>query len=400
MNTQSFLRAVAGITLIVSLALTASPAVHAQQDGGGEEALMTLQSISNGFNALSRRVSPSVVQIFATGYVPSLKPTQAGQGLLSRQRSTGSGVILDPNGYIVTNAHVVQGATRIEVLLANDPSKTENPNNSILKQRGTLVGAQLVGYDLESDIAVIKIEGQGYPTLEIGDSEELRQGQIVFAFGAPLGLENSVSMGVVSATARQLEPEAPMIYIQTDAVINPGNSGGPLIDPLGRVVGINTFILSQSGGSEGLGFAVPSNIVNNVYGQIRTTGRVRRGLIGTHVQTVTHDLADALALSRDWGVVIADVMPNSPAEKAGLQIGDIVTHMNGKVMGERPPVQCESVRPSRQRSGRATDRAPRGWQANAERHGGRAPGRSAPARAPRHAGQQSHRGARHLCDRA
>ena len=139
----------------------------------------------------------------------------------------------------------------------------------------------------------------------------------MLAFGSPLGLDSSVTLGVVSAVARQLEPDDPMIYIQTDASINPGNSGGPLVDTDGRVVGINTLILSQSGGNEGLGFAAPSNIVRNIFEQVRKYGRVRRGEIGVRAQTITPSLAEGLQLPRNWGVVLGDVNPDGPAAKAG-----------------------------------------------------------------------------------
>jgi serine protease Do len=194
------------------------------------------------------------------------------------------------------------------------------------------VGAQIVAIDHETDIAVIKVEARGLPALSFGDSDELRSGQLVLAFGSPLGLESSVSMGVVSAVARQLTPEDPMIYIQTDATINPGNSGGALVDSEGRLVGVNTLIYSQSGGSEGIGFAAPSNIVRNVFTQIRQFGRVRRGEIGVNTQTITPLMADALGLPDDAGVVLSDVMAGSPAAKAGLEPGDIVLTLDGKPM--------------------------------------------------------------------
>jgi serine protease Do len=198
--------------------------------------------------------------------------------------------------------------------------------------RGETAGAQVVGIDLETDLAVLKMDGSGLPHLSLGDSEALRPGEIVFAFGSPLGLDNSVTMGVVSSVARQLRPDDTMIYIQTDASINPGNSGGPLVDAAGNVVGINTLILSQSGGSEGLSFAAPANIVRNVFEQIRKTGRVQRGEIGVTAQTISPLMARGLDLPRDWGAIVADVTPGSSAEEAGLAPGDLVVSLDGKVI--------------------------------------------------------------------
>ena len=225
---------------------------------------------------------------------------------MTTQRASGSGVIVDPDGYIVTNAHVVQGAQRLRVEL---PAPVDG--------RSILADTQPHGErrrssesTLETDLAVIKVDEQRLPALAFGDSDELRAGQIVLAFGSPLGLHNSVSLGVVSAVARQLEPESPMIYVQTDASINPGSSGGPLVDLRGRLVGINTLIVSQAGGNEGLGFAAPSNIVRTVYEQIRKTGRVRRGDIGVRAQTVTPALAAGLQSARAiTASVLADVLP-------------------------------------------------------------------------------------------
>ncbi len=190
----------------------------------------------------------------------------------------------------------------------------------------------MIGLDRDMDVAVIKIQRTGLAHLLLGDSDAVRQGELVMAFGNPLGLEGSVSMGIVSSAARELHPDDMLAYIQTDAPINPGNSGGPLIDSRGRVVGINTFILSQSGGSEGLGFAVPSNIVNSVYTQLRKEGHVHRGRIGVSVQTITPALAEGLKLSQDWGVVVGDVQPGGPADKAGVKIGDVVLTLNRRTM--------------------------------------------------------------------
>ena len=288
-----------------------------------------LADISSAFQELSDRVSPAVVNIIASGWSSS---SDDGSGsLLSKSQSTGSGVILDVNGYIITNAHVVEGAHKIEVIL-NKQHTDQGRFKSILKPRGEAVTAELIGFDTETDLAVLKIPFTGLSHLELANSDDVRQGQLVLAFGSPMGLQNSVTMGVVSSVARQMTNEAPMIYIQTDAAINPGNSGGPLVNVEGKVVGINTFIFSQSGGSEGLGFAAPSNIVDKVYHQLKEYGRVRRGEIGVFAQTINSHLSQGLNLSQNWGVVLGDVFPNGPAEKAGLKIGDIVLALNGKPM--------------------------------------------------------------------
>jgi serine protease Do len=194
------------------------------------------------------------------------------------------------------------------------------------------VGAQLVAVDEETDIAVLKVSERDLPALRFADSDTVRPGQIVMAFGSPLGLTSSVTLGVVSAVGRQLESEDPMVYLQTDAPINPGNSGGPLVNLEGEVIGINTLILSQSGGNEGLGFAAPSNIVRRIFEQIRQFGRVRRGEIGVRAQTITPLLAEGLQLARDTGVVLSDVYPGGPAAAAGAEVGDIVLRLDGKPM--------------------------------------------------------------------
>jgi len=313
------------VTLFLATFLAAVPWTQAQR----ADPLGPLKEMNLALEALAERVNPSVVQVFTTAYAPvSDAPTAA--ALITQRTATGSGVILDGSGYIVTNAHVVRGARRVQVLVP--AALGRGRSGSILPAMGNLEGAQIVGVDFETDLAVLKIEAQGLPALPIGDSDDLKQGQLVFAFGSPLGLENSVSMGVVSALARQLKPEDPMIYIQTDATINPGNSGGPLVDGEGRVIGINTLILTQSGGSEGLGFAAPSNIVKNVFDQLRKTGRVRRGDIGVSAHTITPALAAALGLTRTTGVVVADVKPGSPSEFAGLRPLDVILSVDGKPM--------------------------------------------------------------------
>jgi serine protease Do len=206
------------------------------------------------------------------------------------------------------------------------------PGRSALAPVSQEVPASLVGTDRETDLAVLKVDQTNLAFLTLGDSDSLAPGQVVLAFGSPFGLANSVTMGVISAVGRQLRDEDRMLYIQTDTPINPGNSGGPLVNAEGVVVGINTLIFSQSGGNEGIGFAAPGNIVRFVYEQIRANRRVLRGEIGVFAQTITPALASGLHLARDWGVVLGDVYPNSPAAQAGLQVGDVVLSVGGKTM--------------------------------------------------------------------
>jgi serine protease Do len=302
-------------------------------------AVPSTPDLSAAIEVTARLVGPAVVEIFTTSYRPGEGVIPGTTDLVTTQRGSGSGVIVDPGGYIVTNAHVVRGSQRLRVELP-----IPAVGSSILATGSRTVSGQIVGIDLETDLAVIKVEEQNLPAVAFGDSEELRTGQLVLAFGSPLGLHNSVSLGVVSAVARQLEPESPMIYVQTDASINPGSSGGPLVDLRGRLVGINTMMLSQAGGNEGLGFAAPSNIVRTVYEQIKQSGRVRRGDIGIRVQTVTPLLASGLNLARDHGVVLADVTPGSAAAVAGLRPGDLVVALDGKPMENGRQLQVNLYR--------------------------------------------------------
>jgi serine protease Do len=312
--------------VLLAVSITAAAPVYGQT----RTAARGLTELSESLQELSERVSPSVVQIFVTGYAePDEDNPSMADPIL--ERSSGSGVIVDADGYIVTNAHVVERATRLEVELSLTASGGK-PGASVLRRRGRTIGAQIVAIDTETDLAVLRVDARGLPALPFGDSDALRAGQLVLAFGSPLGLETSVTMGVVSAVARQLTPEDPMIYVQTDAPINPGNSGGALVDTEGRLVGISTLIYSQSGGNEGIGFAAPSNIVKNVFAQIRQTGRVRRGEIGVHAQTVTALMAEALGLPDAAAVVLADVVPGGAAARAGLQPGDVVLALDGKRM--------------------------------------------------------------------
>jgi serine protease Do len=283
-----------------------------------------LVEVDAELRALAGRVTPSVVQVLVSGFAAA--PSGA-TSVLAAQRSSGSGVVVDAEGYIVTSAHVVRGARRIEVLRS---PRREGPGGSILRPAGRPLPAAVVGVDRETDLALLKVEAEGLVPLPFADSEELRQGQVVLAFGSPLGLDNTVTLGVLSALARQLTPDDPMIYLQTDAPINPGSSGGPLVDVEGRLVGINTLIVSQGGGNEGIGFAAPANIVKAVVKGLRREGRLRRGWIGAHAQTVTPLLARGLSLPDEAAVILSDVVADTPAARAELRIGDLLTAMDGR----------------------------------------------------------------------
>ena len=285
-----------------------------------------LHVFSESVQQLSSTVTKSVVQVLTIGFGLSTDENKDDTGYLEAQRGIGAGVVLSADGYIVTNAHVIEGARQIHIRLQG--LDQQNPNKTKTAVHGAME-AKLVGVDRLTDLAVLKIDASDLPALQLADSNDLKQGQVVFAFGSPMGLENSVSMGVVSATGRQIDPTKPDIYIQTDAPINPGNSGGPLVDVDGHVVGINTFILSESGGNEGLGFAIPGGIVRFAYEEIRKYGRVRRRAIGADLQSLTPELAGGLGLSTDVGAIVSDVAPGGPADRAGLKTGDVIVSLDG-----------------------------------------------------------------------
>lgn len=320
------------ITSFVSLCLASQVCAQADASAKKAESTASRTEVLRQFNAslvaLVSKVSAAVVQIQATGLAPVEGTSKAGVALIVRQRAIGSGVMVDPDGYIMTNAHVVEGAQRIRVVLPTPAAVS--PLEIPPLGKAQILEAKLVGLHKETDLALLKVEGHNFPTLLLERNRAVHPGELVLAIGSPEGLQNSVTMGVVSSVWRQPDPDQPMVYIQTDAPINRGNSGGPLVDLDGYIVGLNTFILSESGGSEGLGFAIPARVIRFVYQNLRKYGHVHRTEIQAGAQTVTPTLAAGLGLTQDWGVVISDVTPRGPADAAGLKVQDIVVAVDGR----------------------------------------------------------------------
>ena len=260
----------------------------------------------------------------------------------------GSGFIISKDGYILTNTHVVAGMGNIKVLLNDKREYT----------------AKLVGSDAQSDVALLKIEPQeDLPVVKIGNPKDLKPGEWVAAIGAPFGFDNSVTSGIVSAKGRSLPNENYTPFIQTDVAINPGNSGGPLFNLRGQVVGINSQIYSRSGGFMGISFAIPIDVAMNVADQLKANGKVQRGQLGVVIQEVSYDLAKSFGLDKASGALIAKIMPNSAAQQAGLQVGDIVRKVNGEEVRASSdlPVMVGSIMPGKEvtlsiwRGGKQTD---------------------------------------------
>jgi len=300
------------LLLVISITFSYAQTAQTESKAGTDP----LRMMSESSERLAAKVSPSVVKIIVTGYGPVQENGRGEAALIGRQHSIGSGLILDRDGYIVTNAHVVAGAQRVRVSF-NAGARGQSLLQLSSGSRPRTVDARIVGVDKVTDLAILKVEEANLPTLALASYGSLRQGQMVFAFGTPEDLDNTVTMGVVSSVLRQLSLDSTMVYIQTDAAINPGNSGGPLVDVDGNVVGINTAIFSQSGGNEGIGFAIPSLIVSHVYQEIRRFGHVHHYEIGARLQTITPTLASGLKL------------PEGPADNAGLARQDIIIRMNG-----------------------------------------------------------------------
>jgi len=335
---------VAGLALGLAVAVGGLTGTAVQSSG--QQPVFTVASetrtqvvFEQGFSPVIRKAAPAVVNISSSRVVR----TQGG-GLGSmdeqflrrffgedfarqfriprerRERSLGSGVIVSPDGYIMTNSHVVDGATDVKVALSDNSELT----------------GKIIGTDPGTDIAVIKIAGQRLSTLPFGDSNKVEVGDIALALGNPFGVGRTVTMGIVSATGRGgLGIEDYEDFIQTDASINPGNSGGPLVNIRGELIGLNTAILSPTGGNLGIGFAIPANMVRSVMDQIVKTGKVTRGYLGVHVQDITPDLAKVLKLGQTRGALVVDLDPKGPAAAAGLQRDDVIVEVNGKAIEDQ-----------------------------------------------------------------
>ena len=278
-----------------------------------------------------QRAAPSVVNVFATKITREKTPAlfddpvfkrffgdQASRPRFKRENSLGSGVIVDSNGYILTNNHVIEASSEIQVVLGD----------------GRSLPARIVGSDPETDIAVLQAAGSGLAVASLATSDDMQVGDVVMAIGNPFGVGQAVTMGIVSATGRnQLGITEFENFIQTDAAINPGNSGGALINALGQVVGINTAIFSQSGGSHGIGFAIPIVLATDVMTQIIEHGRVIRGWLGITGQDLTPALAESLGIAYREGILVSGVLQDGPADKAGLKPGDVIVSL------DRQPIQ-------------------------------------------------------------
>ena len=311
-----------------------------------EQAIARAMDLSLAFEKVASDASAAVVNVTAVKQV--LGPADDEMDLMMRRffgqrglggpgggggqpqlaNSAGSGVIISRDGYILTNNHVIEGASLVTVKLGENAKYT----------------AKVVGTDPATDVAVLKIEGESFPFVALGDSDKVRVGEWVIAVGNPFGLDQTVTAGIISAKGRTqrgggLQDVQFQDFLQTDASINPGNSGGPLMNLRGEVVGINSAILSRAGGSIGIGFAIPSNLARSVLTSLRETGEVRRSWLGVYMQNLTPDLAKSFDYSGTQGVLVSDVSPASPALGAGLKAGDIITRFDGRIVTDAGTLQ-------------------------------------------------------------
>ncbi len=321
------LRSLARRSAALALVLVVGASLPSPALAAGAENVDVLHQLDGALQRVVARVSPSVVQILVTGFGPAEPDVAADFSVLTRQHALASGVIVDRDGFVMTNHHVVRGAHRIRVLLPSPDGDIGARTTGPARQR--VYEARVVGVHPETDLALLKIEAHGLPPLPLAVDHPVHAGQLVFAVGSPQGLASTVTMGVISAPARQAELGTPMLVIQTDAPINPGNSGGPLVDVDGQVVGVNAFIYTQSGGSQGLGFAIPATAVKFVFEALRQRGHVPRVELGLGAQAITPVLAAGLRLERDWGVIVSDVAPGGPADHAGVRVNDLVDSVDG-----------------------------------------------------------------------
>ena len=293
--------------------MSAQPAIPG---GAGE-----LQRMSGELARLSSAIGPKTVQVVTQGFKVAEAGGEQPAGVLVAEHGTGSGFFVTPDGYLFTNAHVVENASRIKVLVQLADGSA---------QPGSLIeyAATLVGVDADNDLALLRIDVQGVPCFDLNQGAPVRQGQFVMAYGSPMGLTQSATLGLVSAVDRQTNPDDPRGYIQTDAAINPGNSGGPLVDLDGALAGINTMILTQSGGSEGIGLAVPREVIRHAYIALRNHGAVARARLGIQPRTLTADLIAGLGLKVHQGVLVEDVAPYGAGAAAGLLPGDVMVSLN------------------------------------------------------------------------
>jgi serine protease Do len=320
------------LVLVVGLDLFCTELQGQQRTGASPND--TLEQLSSSLQEVVAKVSSAIVRVEALGYTRTGNDEESPAHSLMKSEVVASGIILDPNGYIVTNAHVLQGARRVRVIL----SLGMRPSGGAAWANSPALrfDARIIGSFADADLAVLKIEATGLPVLPPADSDSIRPGQLVLAVGNPEGLNNSVSMGVVSAVARQEQPEGSMVYIQTDAAINHGSSGGALVDIHGGLVGVTSFMVTEGGGSEGLGFALPTRLVYLIYQQLRAKGHVEVGDIGVRVQEITSTMALGLRLSERSGLIIADIIPDGPAEVAGLQVQDTILSLDGSPVTSLP----------------------------------------------------------------
>ena len=297
--------ALLALALLLSPGAAARPVPVVRYDGSS---LARSAEPMTGFAAVAAKAAPSVVSIISER---------------GRDGGLGSGVLVSPDGFILTNGHLVMKAGRITVTVPG---------------RGSDFRAKVVGIDPKTDVAVLKIEGTGFPTAVFADSTKLAIGDLVLAIGSPFGIGQTVTMGIVSALSRSnIGIEDYEDFIQTDAAINPGNSGGALVDAHGRLVGLNTAILSPTGGSLGIGFAVPANLVRSIMDSLARTGKVVRGYLGAAMQDLSPGLARRFGVEEGGGALVGEITPGGPAEKAGLLPGDVVVLFAGKpVCGSSP----------------------------------------------------------------